>query len=152
MEGPVIIDEGVKIQAGTIIKGPCYIGKQSFIGNNTLIRPYTSIGPYSSIGYGMELKNCVIFSKAKVGRLSFIGDSVVGEGTDIGSGTMTINRHLDASPIVITLNGEQVETGLDKLGAFIGDGVKIGASNTLGAGLCIPAGTQIGHNFTWPNR
>jgi bifunctional UDP-N-acetylglucosamine pyrophosphorylase/glucosamine-1-phosphate N-acetyltransferase len=152
VEGPAHIDEDVEIHSGTVVKGPCYIGRGCFIGNNTLIRPYTSIGPHSSIGYGMELKNCVIFSNAVVGRLSFIGDSVVGEGADIGSGTMTINRKLDSSPIDVILNEEKVSTGLTKLGAFIGDGVKIGASNTLGAGSIISANSEIGHNFSWPDK
>jgi len=152
IEGPVQICEDVEIHSGTVIKGPCYIGKKCFIGNNSLIRPYTSIGPFSSVGYGMELKNCVIFNRAKVGRLSFIGDSVLGEATDIGSGTMTINRKLDASQIDMNINGELIQTGLVKLGAFIGDNAKIGASNTLGAGLIIPADTQINHNFSWPDK
>jgi len=152
VEGPVHIDENVEIQSGTVVKGPCYIGKNCYIGNNTLIRPYTSIGPHSSIGYGMELKNCVIFSNAVFGRLSFIGDSIVGEGADIGSGTMTINRKLDSTSIEVVLNGERINTELTKLGAFIGDGVTIGASNTLGAGSIITANTEIGHNFSWPSN
>ena len=68
------------VESGTILKGPCYIGSNSYVGNNALIRNYSAIGPDSIVGYGSELKNCVLFGKNDVGRLSFIGDSVMGEG------------------------------------------------------------------------
>jgi NDP-sugar pyrophosphorylase family protein len=94
------------------------------------------------------LKNCIIFGGATIGRISFIGDSVVGEGADIGSGTMTINRRLRGWTISVAVKGEQVDSGLDKLGAFIGDGAVVGASNSIQAGVVIESGAVIGHHFT----
>jgi len=150
--GPVHIEEGVKILSGTVVEGPCYLGKGSFVGNNVLIRPYTSVGPGSVIGYGVELKNCVLFGSTKVGRLSFIGDSVVGEGANIGSGTVTVNINLDGTNVQTSVNGEMVETGMAKLGSFIGDGSVIGAGNTLLAGTVIRGGSTIPHHGTAPRE
>ncbi len=148
VDGPVRIGDEVVIESGTVLQGPCYIGPGTFVGNNVLIRRYTSIGPKSVIGYGVELKNCVLFGSAKVGRLSFIGDSVVGEGVDIGSGTMTVNTNLDGTTVQAHQDGALVETGMEKLGSFIGDGAIIGAGNTLLAGTVIPAATIIPHHGT----
>jgi UDP-N-acetylglucosamine diphosphorylase / glucose-1-phosphate thymidylyltransferase / UDP-N-acetylgalactosamine diphosphorylase / glucosamine-1-phosphate N-acetyltransferase / galactosamine-1-phosphate N-acetyltransferase len=139
LEGPVRIEEEVVVESGTVLKGPCYIGPGSFVGNNVLVREYTSIGRETQIGFGVELKNCVIFSRCKVGRLSFVGDSVVGEGAYLGSGTVTVNFNLDDTPINLYLNHRFYETGITKLGAFIGDMAKIGAGHTLPAGTIINA-------------
>ena len=148
INGPVHIEEGVKILSGTVIEGPCYLGEGSFVGNNVLIRPYTCIGPHSMIGYGVELKNCVLFSDARVGRLSFIGDSVVGEGVHFGSGTVTVNVNLDGTDVKAAIGGEDVETGMDKVGSFIGDDSLIGAGNTLLAGTVIHNSSIIPHHGT----
>jgi bifunctional UDP-N-acetylglucosamine pyrophosphorylase/glucosamine-1-phosphate N-acetyltransferase len=150
IEGPVIIEEGVEIRSGTIIEGPAFIGRNSFIGNNVLIRNFTSVGPESTIGYGVELKNCIMFGRSTVGRLSFIGDSVIGTGVDIGSGTMTINRGELGKTVKTMVHGSSIDTGLKKLGAFIGDDVIVGASNTIIAGTVIESGSSIPHNHSYP--
>ncbi len=152
INGPVHIEEGVEILSGAVIEGPCYLGKNSFVGNNVLIRPYTCIGPNSIIGYGVELKNCVLFSNTRVGRLSFIGDSVVGEGVHFGSGTVTVNVNLDDTALEASFNGEEVDTGMNKVGSFIGDGSQIGAGNTLLAGTVIRSRSIIPHHGTVPRE
>ena len=150
VKGPVIISKGADIRPGTVLEGPAFIGENCFIGHNTLVRPYTCVGARSVIGHGVELKNCVMFPNTTVGRLSFIGDSVVGEGVDIGAGTMTINRTMDQRPVTVKVNGKPTPSGLTKLGAFIGDGAVIGASNILAAGAIVPEGARIGHNLSYP--
>jgi len=150
IKGPVHIEENVEIESGTVIEGPCFIGSGSFIGNSVLIRKYTSVGRGSVIGYGVELKNSVLFDGTRIGRLSYVGDSVVGGNVDIGSGTMTLNGNLDRSTISAAVNGKKMDTGLTKLGAFIGDDSVIGASNTLQAGSIIKTNAKIPHNHSYP--
>ncbi|MCK6554058.1 NTP transferase domain-containing protein [Candidatus Binatia bacterium] len=151
LSGPVRIEPGSIIKAGAIISGPCYIGRDSYVGNNALIREYSSLGAGSTVGYGVELKNCVLFGSSTVGRLSFVGDSVGGENVDIGSGTMTINERLERTPVTVDILGEPVDSGLVKLGAFLGDDVKIGGSNTIDPGTVISPGTIIPHRATVPS-
>jgi bifunctional UDP-N-acetylglucosamine pyrophosphorylase/glucosamine-1-phosphate N-acetyltransferase len=146
--GPVRIEPGSVIKSGAVLAGPCYIGRDCYVGNNVLVRSYSSLGAGSSIGYGVELKNCVLFGNSNVGRLSFVGDSVVGENTDIGSGTMTINERMDRASIAIDIRGERVDSHLTKLGSFLGDDVKVGAGNTLAAGTVLTPGTQVPHHAT----
>jgi UDP-N-acetylglucosamine diphosphorylase / glucose-1-phosphate thymidylyltransferase / UDP-N-acetylgalactosamine diphosphorylase / glucosamine-1-phosphate N-acetyltransferase / galactosamine-1-phosphate N-acetyltransferase len=152
LTGPVRIERGSVIKAGAVLAGPCYIGRNCYVGNNVLVRSYTSLGAASSIGYGVELKNCVLFGNSKIGRLSFVGDSVIGENVDVGSGTMTINENTDRTPVSVDVRGEHVDSGLSKLGAFIGDDVKVGAGNTLAAGTVLIPGTNIAHHFTVGGR
>lgn len=148
INGPVQIEDNVVIGSGSIINGPCYIGRKTYIGNNVLIRKNTSIGSECVIGFGVELRNCVLFNKVKVGRLSFIGDSVVGEDVEIGSGIMTVNNLMTGETVKVNINGETVDSELVKLGAFIGDRTKIGASNTLAPGTIIHAEQFAPHHVS----
>jgi UDP-N-acetylglucosamine diphosphorylase/glucosamine-1-phosphate N-acetyltransferase len=148
LEGAVRIGPGVTIESGTVLKGPCYIGSNSYLGNNSLIRKFSAIGPNSIVGYGSELKNCVLFGNNDVGRLSFVGDSVLGENVKLGSGLTTVNHTVDYSLITCSSNSDSVETGLVKLGAFIGDSVSIGARHTLGPGSIVESGKVIADCIT----
>lgn len=148
VSGPVIIGKGVTLCEGVVLRGPCIIGENSFIGNNVLVRENTVIGANTEIGYGTELKNAVIFGDAIIGRISYIGDSVVGYGAHIGSGTMTINCPVSVEEVFVPVRGELKNTGLRKLGAFIGDNALIGASNTIRAGAVIDSGAIIRDHFT----
>ena len=148
LEGAVRIGPGVTIESGTVLKGPCYIGSNSYVGNNSLIRKFSAIGPNSIVGYGSELKNCVLFGNNDVGRLSFVGDSVLGENVKSGSGLTTVNHTVDYSRITCSSNSDSVETGLVKLGAFIGDSVSIGARHTLGPGSIVESGKIIADCIT----
>ncbi|MCZ6747947.1 MAG: sugar phosphate nucleotidyltransferase [SAR324 cluster bacterium] len=148
LEGPLYIEEGVSIGTGSVLKGPCFIGRGSYIGNNTLIRGYTSLGPESVVGYGTELKNCVLFGKSILGRLSYIGDSVIGERVHLGTGVATVNLKPDRSDIAVAGDEGEVSTGMNKLGAFIGDDVTIGARHVLGPGTRIRSGFQQDDRIT----
>ncbi|MCZ6512503.1 MAG: sugar phosphate nucleotidyltransferase, partial [Nitrospinae bacterium] len=140
ISGTVHIDDNVVIKAGAVLEGPCSIGKDCYIGNNSLIRSYTALEDNCSVGYGVELKNCVVQKNSHIGRLSFIGDSVLGENVDIGAGTMTVNRKLDWSTIKDKHRTKTIDTGIIKLGSFIGDDVVIGAGNSIEPGTVIPPG------------
>jgi len=143
IEGPVHIEEDVVIGSGSVLKGPCYIGKGSYIGNNTLIREYTSLGPESVVGYGTELKNCVLFGKSTLGRLSYIGDSVIGERAHLGTGVTTVNYEAPDTQIMVETEEGRLSTGMNKVGAFIGDNVHIGARQVLAAGTSIKSGEVV---------
>jgi UDP-N-acetylglucosamine diphosphorylase / glucose-1-phosphate thymidylyltransferase / UDP-N-acetylgalactosamine diphosphorylase / glucosamine-1-phosphate N-acetyltransferase / galactosamine-1-phosphate N-acetyltransferase len=148
MQGPVRIEDNVVVKAGAVLEGPCSIGKGSYIGNNSLIRSYTSLGEGCSVGYGVEMKNCVVFKNSRIGRLSFIGDSVLGEGVDVGAGSMTVNRSTDWSPVEVKLGRKNFKTGRTKLGAFVGDGVIIGAGNTIEPGTIIAPRKSLPAQYT----
>ncbi len=148
IQGPVVIEPGVVIKYGTNILGPCFIGRNSFIGHSALIRNFTSIGENSVIGFDVEMKNSVLFKNVEIGRLSFIGDSIIGERVNIGSGTVTVNINIDESPIHVEFKGNDFDSGLHKLGALIGDRCWIGAGHTMLPGTKIPPNSRIPHHAT----
>lgn len=151
VRGSVRIDEGVEINPGAILEGPLYIGANSFIGNDALIRPFTSISANCIIGQSAELKNCVLMQNVNIGRLCFIGDSVVGEGARIGAGCMAINHPIAGGNVKVRIGNKNIDSGLEKLGVLIGDNAYIGASNIIGAGTVVKAGKMIDHNISLPS-
>ena len=140
LQGIVRIEAGAIIKSGAVLEGPCCIGEGSYIGNNSLIRSYTSVGKNCKVGSGVELKNCVVMDNSQIGRLSFVGDSVLGENVDMGAGCMTVNRTVDWKPISVKNGKRPMGTGMKKLGAFLGDGVVVGAGNTLQPGTVVAPG------------
>ena len=140
LQGIVHIKAGAIIKSGAVLEGPCCIGEGSYIGNNSLIRSYTSVGKNCKVGSGVELKNCVVMDNSQIGRLSFVGDSVLGENVDMGAGCMTVNRTVDWKPISVKNGKRPMGTGMTKLGAFLGDGVVVGAGNTLQPGMVVAPG------------
>ena len=76
----------------------------------------------------------------KIPHHSYIGDSVVGEGCNFGSGTKVANLRLDKKDITIA----GVDTKRRKLGAIIGDGVETGINASINVGSIIGNNTVIG--------
>jgi UDP-N-acetylglucosamine diphosphorylase/glucosamine-1-phosphate N-acetyltransferase len=152
IKGPVHIEEKVEICSGAVIEGPCFIGRGSYIGNNALIRKNSSIGAGTVVGFGAEVKNSVVFGNTNIGRLSFLGDSVIGEKVEIGSGTMTTNYDVDGTGIKVKLGKKLLETGMKKVGAFVGDGAHVGNGHNIAPGAVIPPGCVVRHNITYPRK
>ena len=140
IEGAVQIEAGVSIAAGAVLQGPCHLGEGCFVGHQALIRPFSAVGARSVVGYGMELKNCVLFGQTVSGRLGFIGDSVIGERVELGTGVSTVNVRPGGGNIVVPGAQGPVETQQAKLGAFVGDGAFIGAGHWIGPGAIVEAG------------
>ncbi|MHA1916987.1 MAG: bifunctional sugar-1-phosphate nucleotidylyltransferase/acetyltransferase [Candidatus Ranarchaeia archaeon] len=142
LSGLIYIGKNVQVLAGTTIKGPCFIDDNSFIGSNVLIRGVTSIGKQATIGHAVEVKNSVIFDKVQIGRLSFVGDSVIGQHVELGAGSQAWNTTSDRSPIYISINGEKTKVPLQKFGVVMGD------NSILGINVSLYPGIFIGQNST----
>ncbi len=143
--GPVIIEEDVTIKEGAVIRGPAYIGKNAYIGNNTLIREFSTLENNSVVGMGVELKNSVIMPHGTIHRLSYVGDSVIDEYAVLSSGTITVNYIPGQQEIIVKVKDKQVNTGLMKLGAFIGHHARIGVHSTIYPGIKISPNKTIPH-------
>lgn len=147
IEGPVFVEEEVKIRSGTYIEGPAYIGKESDIGPNCYIRPYTSVGRKVRIGNGAEVKNSILMNGVHIGHLSYVGDSIIGEDCNFGAGTITANLRFDGKPIRMRIKGEMVSTGREKMGVVMGDDVKTGIGVLFMPGVKVGCNSWVGPNI-----
>lgn len=131
LKGAVAVGENTLIKSGVYIEGPVIIGANCEIGPNCYLRPYTSIGDHCKIGQSVEIKSSIIMPNCYIQHLSYIGDSIIGEGSMLGAGTITANRRHDGEAPRSKIKGILVDTRRAKLGAIVGDGVQTGIHTAI---------------------
>ena len=133
----VVIGAGVEIGDRADIRAFCVIEKtridaEAVIGPFARLRPGSTIGVGAHIGNFVEVKNSDIGKGAKANHLSYIGDTSVGEKTNIGAGTITANY--DGFSKFRTQIGKNASTGAHSVlvaPVTIGDGAYIGAGSVI---------------------
>jgi len=125
------VGDGSRILAHSVVDGAA-IGAGVTIGPFARIRPGTTIFDSATIGNFVEVKNSAIGPGAKASHLSYLGDSEVGEGANIGAGVVTCNY-----------DGAAKHRTAIGAGAFIGSGAMLVAPVTVGGGATIGAGATV---------
>lgn len=146
IRGLVFVGKDALIRSGSYIEGPAYIGDGSDIGPNCYIRPYTSIGRNVRVGNACEIKNSILMDNVHVGHLSYIGDSIIGEGCNLGAGFISANLRFDKKTIKMRVKGEVVDTGRIKIGVIMGDRVMAGVGALFMPGVTVGPNGWIGPN------
>ena len=140
LKGSVAVGRGTIVRSGSYIVGPIIIGEDCDIGPNCYIRPTTCMGDKVRIGNAVEVKNSAIMNGSKIGHLSYVGDSVIGENCNFGAGTVCSNLRHDKCPIKSFVKGERVDSGRRKLGVIMGEGVMTGVNTSIYPGTVIEPG------------
>jgi len=131
VEGILVLGEGSRVLPGVFIEGTVVIGRHCKIGPNCYLRGATAIGDDCHIGQAVEIKNSILMNGVGMGHLSYCGDSIVGQNTNFGAGTITANFRHDGACHRSLAGGRLVDTGRRKLGAIIGDGVHTGIHTSI---------------------
>jgi len=139
----VYIGEGTIIRSGSYIQGPCYIGNNNIIGPNSFIRSYTFIANNCHISIS-EIKNSIILSNTSIPHFNYVGDAIICENVNLGSGTKIANLRFDQKNILVTIKGQLVDSRRKKLGTIIGPNVKIGINASIMPGKIIGENSIIG--------
>ncbi len=142
VSGVLVLGEGSVIKAGCVIEGHVRIGKNCTIGPNAFLRGEVSIGDNCYIGHAVEVKSSIIGNSVAVAHLSYIGDSVLGDDINVGGGCIFSNFRHDAGEIRMPWEGRLQATGRNKLGACVGDHVRLGCKSVILPGRVIPAGSR----------
>jgi len=132
--GPVIIDKDAVIGPLSYIEGPCYIGQESriFRGN---IREGCSFGPACRVGG--EVEESIFQGYTNKYHDGFMGHAYLGSWVNLGALTTNSDLKNNYRNISVSLNGQKVDTGLQKIGSFIGDHSKTGIGTLLNTGVSI---------------
>lgn len=144
LKGPVWLEESSVVKSGSYVEGPVYIGGGSRIGPNARLRPLTAIGNDVIIGTSCEIKNSVVMNGTRIPHLSYVGDSVIGEGCNLGAGTITANIRFDERPLRMRVKGRLQDTGRRKIGVIMGDRVQTGVNTSIMPGVRIGSDSWIG--------
>lgn len=132
----VWIHKTAKIFESAYINGPCIIGAGTEVRHCAFIRGNALIGENCVVGNSCELKNVILFDNVQTPHYNYVGDSVLGYKAHMGAGSITSNVRSDKE--LIKIHAEQdIETGLKKMGAIIGDYAEIGCNAVLNPGSII---------------
>jgi bifunctional UDP-N-acetylglucosamine pyrophosphorylase/glucosamine-1-phosphate N-acetyltransferase len=130
--GPgVKIDGNVEIKAFSHLEG-CVVHSGAIIGPYARLRPGAEVGEDAHVGNFVELKAAKLGKGAKANHLTYLGDSEIGPGANIGAGTITCNYDGRAK--------HRTKIGAN---AFIGSNSALVAPVSIGDGALIGAGSVI---------
>ena len=144
------IDHGVVIGKDTRILPCSVIRKGVAIGEGCEVGPFAHLRDGAALEDGAEIGNFVEVKKSRVGKrtkakhLAYLGDAEIGEGANIGAGTITANY-----------DGKQKHKTVIEDGAFVGSGtvlvapVHVGKRAYTGAGAIVTRNSNIGDGETW---
>lgn len=125
------------------IHGPAIIGKNAEIRHCAFIRGNAIVGEGAVVGNSTELKNVVLFNKVQVPHYNYVGDSVLGYKAHMGAGSITSNVKSDKTLVKVHTPNGDIETGLKKFGAMLGDEVEVGCGSVLNPGTVVGKGSNI---------
>ncbi len=123
--GPAIIDEDAQVRHCAFIRGNAIVGRGAVVGNST------------------ELKNVILFNMVQVPHYNYVGDSILGFKAHMGAGSITSNVKSDKTLVVAKSESGEVETGLKKFGAMLGDMVEVGCNSVLNPGTVIGKNSSV---------
>ena len=133
----VWVAKSAKVAPTAFINGPAIIGKDAEVRHCAFIRGNAIVGEGAVVGNSTELKNVVLFNKVQVPHYNYVGDSVLGYKAHMGAGSITSNVKSDKKLVVVHGDGFDIETGMKKFGAMLGDNVEVGCNSVLNPGTVI---------------
>jgi NDP-sugar pyrophosphorylase family protein len=140
------------IEPGAYIQGPCIIGDGTIIRHGAYIRGDVITGKNCVIGHSSEVKHSILLNNAAAAHFNYVGDSILGNHTNLGAGVICANLRLDKKPIHIIIAGKVFMTDMTKLGLILGDHSQLGCNSVSNPGtvfgkdsFCLPCVNVSGY-------
>lgn len=152
IEGDVYIGKNTIVEPGAFIQGPTIIGDNCQIRQGAYIRGSVILGNKCIVGHATEVKNAIFLDKAQAPHFAYVGDSILGNSVNLGAGTRLANVPLFSVKDPVTLkrpsiririDNKEIDTGLSKLGAILGDDVQTGCNVVTSPGCIIGPGSRV---------
>ena len=136
-EGPIYISKGAEVMEGALIRGPFALCENAVVKMGAKIYGASTIGPFCKVGG--ELSNVIFQSYSNKGHDGFLGNSYIGEWCNLGADTNVSNlkNNYDSVSSYCYEKKEEVNTGLQFLGLFMGDHSKTGINSMFNTGAVV---------------
>ena len=138
----VLVGEDVTIYPTATIIPPAIIGSHTEVRPGAFLRGNVITGENCVLGNSSEFKNCILLYHVQAPHYNYVGDSILGNYAHMGAGSICSNLKSDGKNIVIHGDAE-IESGLRKIGAILGDYADIGCQSVLNPGTVIGQHTQV---------
>ncbi|MBQ1471635.1 UDP-N-acetylglucosamine pyrophosphorylase [Eubacterium sp. AB3007] len=142
-EEHVWVHKSAKVYPTAYLGAPCIIGPDTEVRPGAFVRGSALVGRDCVVGNSTELKNVILFDHVQVPHYNYVGDSILGYHAHMGAGSITSNVKADNKNVVIKGDGEQAETGLRKVGAFLGNYADVGCNAVCNPGTVIGPHTNV---------
>ena len=148
-DGPIVIHAGAQIMPQAVILGPASIGADARVKVAAKLYGGSSIGPHCKVGG--EIEDSVFHSFANKQHDGFVGHSYFAPWTNLGADTNTSDLKNNYSPIRVTLEGRDFDTGRTFLGTLMADHAKCGINTMFNTGTTIGVGCNV-HGGGFPPK
>lgn len=143
-----VVEDGATVKPYSVVE-EAVIGPRAIVGPFSRLRPGTELGEEVHVGNFVETKKARLGKGAKANHLTYLGDAVIGAGTNVGAGTITCNY--DGEHKHQTRIGERAFIGSDTTlvaPVSVGDGAYVGAGSCVtddvpAGALAIGRGRQV---------
>ena len=139
----VWVHKTAKVFPSAYLGAPCIIGPETEVRHCAFIRGSALVGANCVVGNSCELKNVILFDHVQTPHYNYVGDSILGYYSHMGAGSITSNVKSDKKLVVVHNGTEQIETGLKKFGAMLGDHVEVGCNSVLNPGTVIGRNSNV---------
>lgn len=142
-KGPVVIQDGATIEAGSILRGPVVVGEGATVKMAARIYDGTTIGPVCKVGG--EVAGCIFHSYSNKAHDGFAGNSIFGQWVNLGANTITSNLKNDYKNIDVTdwTTKDLIQTGRQFLGTVMGDHSKTAINTMLNTGTICGVSSNV---------
>ena len=138
----VWVHESATVAPTAYLGAPCIIGPRTEVRHCAFIRSSALVGADCVVGNSVELKNVILFDHVQTPHYNYVGDSILGYYSHMGAGSITSNVKSDKT-LVVVHGPKNIETGLKKFGAMLGDHVEVGCNSVLNPGTVIGPDSNI---------
>ena len=139
----VWVHKTAKVFPSAYLGAPCIIGPNTEVRHCAFIRGSALVGADCVVGNSVELKNAILFDHVQTPHYNYVGDSILGYYSHMGAGSITSNVKSDKKNVFVHNGTEELETGLKKFGAMLGDHVEVGCNSVLNPGTVIGRNCRV---------
>lgn len=147
-EGPILLDDGARVMAGAMVRGPVAVGQHAMVRMGARVYGGTVIGPWCKVGG--EVAASVFHSYSNKAHEGYVGNSVIGQWVNLGADTTASNLKMTYGTVKMLdwPTGLEVDTGEQFVGAIIADHCKTGINSMLNTGtVCGVSSIILGAGF-----
>ena len=145
IEGEVAVHRSSSVEPGATLKGPCIVGAETFVARGAYLRGGVWIDSGCVVGPGVEVKSSFVFAATTLAHFNFVGDSLIGRGANLEAGSIIANCRNERPDrrVAVRIGSQLHRLPVEKFGALVGDGTRIGANAVVAPGALLPPGSQI---------
>ena len=139
----VWVAKSAKVFDSAYLGAPCIIGPRTEVRHCAFIRGCALVGADCVVGNSVELKNVILFDHVQTPHYNYVGDSILGYYAHMGAGSITSNVRSDKKLVIVHDGKNQIETGLKKFGAMVGNHVEVGCNAVLNPGTVVGPNSNV---------